>query len=142
MFVVSFRYTSPKLAPARPAGFFSGKFRFGTFRVEMGDEGWDLKYAKTAPPPQQVAMLARAGPGAQGPQVQGPRAHHQVGLMAQGPEVHGHKGKLGIGLGGRKRLSKPRSIKEIGEIGRESSQHLSIPEIVVQFGITDDTELD
>ena len=109
---------------------------------EMGDEGWDLKYAKTAPPPQQVAMLARAGPGAQGPQVQGPRAHHQVGLMAQGPEVHGHKGKLGIDLGGRKRLSKPKSIKEIDEIGWASSQQLSIVEITVEYGITNDTELE
>ena len=30
--------------------FNGNAFRFGTFRVEMGDEGWDLMYAKTAPP--------------------------------------------------------------------------------------------
>ena len=109
---------------------------------EMGDEGWDIKSTNAAPPPQQVVMLAQAGPRAQRPEVQGPRAHRQVGLKALGPAVQGHKGKLGIDLGGRTRLSKPRSTKQIDEIGWASSQQLSIAEIAVEYGITKDTELD
>jgi len=108
----------------------------------MGDDGWDLKSTITAPPSQQVVMLARAGPEAQGPEVRGPRAHRQVELQAPGPAVQGQQGRLGIDLGGRQRLPKPRSLQEIDEIEWAYAQQLSIVEIAVQYGITKDTELD
>ena len=120
----------------------------------MGDEGWDLKTAKSAPPPQQVVMLASAqvGPSTQRPQVQRPAVHQggtavkdvfrQVGPTGQRPMAQGHTGTLGIDLGGRLRLSKPRSIKTINEIMWASAQQLSIGEIAVKYGIPgNDTEL-
>ena len=109
----------------------------------MGDEGWDLKTAKSAPPPQLVAMLANAqvGPSEQRPTVQGPQVHRQVGPMAQGPLVQGHNGTLGIDLGGRTRLPKPRSSKVIDEIRWASSQQLSLKEVAAQYKIPGDTEL-
>ena len=120
----------------------------------MGDEGWDLKTATSTP--KQVVMYAKAqvGPKAQQlrPTVQGPKAHQggtavkdvfrQVGPMGQGPQVRGVTGTLGIDLGGRARLSKPRSIKHIDEIMRASARQLPIKEIAVQYGIPgEDTEL-
>lgn len=121
----------------------------------MGDDGWDLRQPATqVTPPQQVVMLASAqvGPSTQGPQVQRPAAHQggtaakevfrQVGPKGQGPMAQGHTGTLGIDLGGRLRLSKPRSIKTIDEIMWASAQQLSIDEIAVEYDIPNkDTEL-
>ena len=118
---------------------------------EMRDIGWTLKAtaqkktkAKTkAAPTNQVVMLANAqvGPSEQRPTVQGPQVHRQVGPMAQGPLVQGHNGTLGIDLGGRTRLPKPRSSKVIDEIRWASSQQLSLKEVAAQYKIPGDTEL-
>ena len=115
----------------------------------MGDDGWDLrvKTAKMVTPPQQVVMLATAqvGPTAQRPTPKGPTVHpggtavkdvfQDVGLMGQQEMVQGANGTLGIDLGGRIRLSKPRSLQQIDEIMWASAQQLSIVEVAVKYGI-------
>ena len=49
--------------------------------------------------------------------------------------VQGANGTPGIDLGGRIRLSKPRSLQQIDEIMWASAQQLSIVEVAVKYGI-------
>ena len=80
------------------------------------------------------------GPIAQGPSAQAPRAHKEVGPSVQGPWAQRHKGTLGLDLGGRHRLSKPRSLKHIDELMWAAAQQLAIKEVAAQCDIEGECE--
>ena len=103
-------------------------------------------------PSQEVALLAATGPQAkgmgvgpkvQGPKAQEPRARQVAGPSVQEPRAQGHTGALGLDLGGRNRLSKPRSLKqpEVDEIMWAEAQQLSLKEIAEKYGVPSEIEL-
>lgn len=100
-------------------------------------------------PSQQVVLLAATGsqakgaavgPIAQGQSAQAPRTHKEVGPSVQGPWAQRHKGTLGLDLGGRHRLSKPRSLKHIDELMWAAAQQLAIKEAAAQCEIEGECE--
>jgi len=100
-------------------------------------------------PSQQVVLLAATGsqakgaavgPIAQGQSAQAPRTHKEVGPSVQGPWAQRHKGTLGLDLGGRHGLSKPRSLKHIDELMWAAAQQLAIKEVATQCDIEGECE--
>ena len=103
--------------------------------------------AKAAAAPEVVLLadrgqcMERVGPSAQGPKTQRPKVHQKVGPKDKEPAVQGHTGTLGFDLGGRIKLSKPRSLKVVDEIMWAAAQQLAIEEVAAQYGIEGDVEL-
>jgi len=100
-------------------------------------------------PSQEVVLLAATGsqakgaavgPIAQGQSAQAPRTHKEVGPSVQGPWAQRHKGTLGLDLGGRHGLSKPRSLKHIDELMWAAAQQLAIKEVATQCDIEGECE--
>ena len=96
----------------------------------------------------EVVLLAtleqnkqEVGPNAMGPTVQRSKVRQQVGPPTQGPVVHGQQGTLEVELGGKARLSKPRSLKIVDEVMWASAQQLSLEETAMQYGIPGGIEL-
>ena len=79
---------------------------------------------------------SKAGPRAPGLKAQG------KGPMVQGSSVQQqHKGTLGIDLGGRARLSKPRSLKIVDELMWGGAQQHALQEITAVYSVPTDIEL-
>ena len=79
---------------------------------------------------------SKAGPRAPGLKSQG------KGPTVQGPSVQQqHKGTPRLDLGGRQRLSKPRSLKIVDEIMWGAAQRHALQELVAMYGIPTDPEL-
>jgi len=79
---------------------------------------------------------SEAGPRALGLKAQG------KGPKAQGPSVQQqHKGTLGLDLGGRQRLSKPRSLKIVDEIMWGGAQQHALQEVAAEYEIPTEIEL-
>jgi len=79
---------------------------------------------------------SKQGAGAPGPMAQGVRP------KAQGPKLQqAHKGTLGLDLGGRARLSKPRSLGIVDEIMWGAAQQLAVQEMATLYSIPTDPEL-
>jgi len=102
-------------------------------------------------PSQEVVLLAATGPQAKGigvgpkvpgPTAQEPRAHQVSGPSVHEPRAQGHKGTLGLDLGGRNRLYKPRSLKQIDGIMWVKAQQLSLKEfeIAEKYGVPSEIE--
>jgi len=125
--------------------------------IRSSTAAWYARHVQTAevtPPPAaaaaamaaQVVLLAEAEPGAQevqqevlGSTAQGSMAR-EAGPTIPGSVIQGHRA-LGIDLGGRTRLSKPRSIKVVDEIVWASAQQTAIKEISMQYKVTGDIEV-
>ena len=124
--------------------------------IRSSTAAWYARHVQTAevtPPPAaaaaamaaQVVLLAEAEPGAQeveqevlGSTAQGPMVR-EAGPTIPGSVIQGQRA-LGIDLGGRTRLSKPRSIKVVDEIVWASAQQTAIKEISVKYKVTGDIE--
>jgi hypothetical protein len=126
--------------------------------IRSSTAAWYARHVQTAevtPPPAaaaaaaamaaQVVLLAEAEPGAQeveqealGSTAQGPMVR-EAGPTIPGSVIQGQRA-LGIDLGGRARLSKPRSIKVVDEIVWASAQQTAIKEISVKYKVTGDIE--
>jgi len=124
--------------------------------IRSSTAAWYARHVQTAevtPPPAaaaaamaaQVVLLAEAEPGAQeveqevlGSTAQGSMVR-EAGPTIPGSVIQGHRA-LGIDLGGRTRLSKPRSIKVVDEIVWASAQQTAIKEISMQYKVTGDIE--
>jgi len=79
---------------------------------------------------------SKAGPRAPGRKAQG------KGPIAQGPSVHQqHKGTPGLDLGGRQRLSKPRSLKIVDELMWGGAQQHALQEVAAEYEIPTEIEL-
>jgi len=79
---------------------------------------------------------SKAGPRAPGRKAQG------KGPIAQGPSVQKqHKGTLGLDLGGRQRLSKPRSLKIVDELMWGGAQQHALQEVAAEYEIPTEIEL-
>jgi len=79
---------------------------------------------------------SKAGPRAPGRKAQG------KGPIAQGPSVQQqHKGTLGLDLGGRQRLSKPRSLKIVDELMWGGAQQHALQEVAAEYEIPTEIEL-
>lgn len=125
--------------------------------IRSSTAAWYARHVQTAevtPPPAaaaaamaaQVVLLAEAEPGAQevqqevlGSTAQGSMVR-EAGPKIPGSVIQGHRA-LGIDLGGRTRLSKPRSIKVVDEIVWASAQQTAIKEISMQYKVTGDIEV-
>jgi len=123
--------------------------------TSMGEPKGAGSWLPAGPAPMVVLQAAAAagdkrrvktqvGPSRQ----RGPRALGQnlmaqgVGPNAQGPKVQqAHKGTLGLDLGGRARLSKPRSLGIVDDIMWGEAQQLAIQEIAVLFSVPTDIQL-
>ena len=127
--------------------------------IRSSTAAWYARHVQTAevtPPPAaaaaaaaamaaQVVLLAEAEPGAQeveqevlGSTAQGSMVR-EAGPTIPGSVIQGQRA-LGIDLGGRTRLSKPRSIKVVDEIVWASAQQTAIKEISVKYKVTGDIE--
>ena len=122
--------------------------------IRSSTAAWYARHVQTAevtPPPAaaaaamaaQVVLLAEAEPGAQeveqevlGSTAQGSMVR-EAGPTIPGSVIQGQRA-LGIDLGGRTRLSKPRSIKVVDEIVWASAQQTAIKEIPVKYKVTGD----
>ena len=100
------------------------------------------------PPEPEVVLLAtleqnkeEVGPNALGPKVQTSTVHQQVGPPTQGPLVQEQEGTPELELGGKTKLSKPRSLKIVDEAMWASAQQLSMDETAKQYGIPGGIEL-
>ena len=124
--------------------------------IRSSTAAWYARHVQTAevtPPPAaaaaamaaQVVLLAEAEPGAQeveqevlGSTAQGSMVR-EAGPTIPGSVIQGHRA-LGIDLGGRTRLSKPRSIKVVDEIVWASAQQTAIKEISSKYKVIGDIE--
>ena len=94
-------------------------------------EAGDRRQSKTQVGPS-ASKQGRRGLGLQaqrkGPKAQGPRAQQQ------------HKGTLGIDLGGRQRLPKPRSLGIVDEIMWGGAQQHALQEVTAEYSVPTEIE--
>ena len=119
--------------------------------TSMGQEPKGARELGPAGPAREVLHAAATGEKQRAKTQVGPSkpGSRTLGLKAQGKKSttqgtsiqQEHRGTLGLDLGGRARLSKPRSLGTVDEIMWGEAQQLAIQEIAVLFSVPTDIQL-